>query len=163
MKRGLLLGVMSVLMFATLAQNQEALQKIESAKIALITERLGLTPDQAEKFWPIYNEFQNKQREISREFRQARENFDPRSATEEENKKMLEIGMRLKQNKLDLEQEYTQRMLQVINSRQMMNLRKAEDDFREMLLRRVRERNQRRDKLNNDRNLNQQRKQRKNN
>jgi hypothetical protein len=37
-------------------QDRDARQKIESARIALITERLGLTPEQAEKFWPIYNE-----------------------------------------------------------------------------------------------------------
>ena len=35
----------------TTAQNREMMQKIEAAKIALITERLELTPEQAEKFW----------------------------------------------------------------------------------------------------------------
>lgn len=145
---------------AAMAQSDEAREKIESAKIALITERLDLSPEQAEKFWPIYNEFQQRQREISQEFMDARRNFDPKTATEEENKRILEIGMRLKQNKLDIEQQYTERLLQVINNRQMVSLRKAEEDFKEMLLRQVRQRNMRQERLQNNRNLNQRKKDR---
>ncbi len=31
----------------------KAREKVEAARIALITNRLGLSPGQAEKFWPI--------------------------------------------------------------------------------------------------------------
>lgn len=160
MKKAIFTIIALIFGLAVHGQNEEALKKIESAKIALITERLNLTPEQAEKFWPIYNEFQQRQREITREFRNARQNFDPKNASEEENKRILEIGMRLKQNKLDLEQEYTRRLLRVINNRQMVSLRKAEDDFKEMLLRKIRERNRQQERLKQNRNLNQRRKDR---
>lgn len=141
-------------------QSPEARQKIEAAKIALITERLELTPEQAEKFWPIYREFSEQNREIRNDFRQARKGFDPNEASEEENKKMLEMANTVKQRQLDLEKEYSQRILEVISSRQLNNLRKAENDFKEMLLRRIRaqqmkkqqQRNRNNDRLNNRRN-----------
>ncbi len=148
---------------ALFAQNDEALRKIESAKIALITERLNLTPEQAEKFWPVYNEYFNRQREVRSEYTQLRKTIDPKTATEEENRQLLELGMQVKERQLQLEREYSERMLGVISNRQMVNLRKAEEDFRKMLVERVRQRNMQRQRMqqnqrnNNDR-LNKQRK-----
>ena len=135
-------------------QSQEVLDKIESAKIALITQRLDLTPEQAEKFWPIYREYSNKQREINREFQNLRRNYNPNSASEEESKRMVETGQKIKENLLNLDREYADRMLQVINNRQLLSLRKAENDFREELMRRLRRqrqmRNQQRDAAPSD-------------
>ena len=137
-----------------LGQSQEVLDKIESAKIALITQRLDLTPEQAEKFWPIYREYSNKQREINREFQNLRRNYNPNSASEEESKRMVETGQKIKENLLNLDREYADRMLQVINNRQLLSLRKAENDFREELMRRLRRqrqmRNQQRDAAPSD-------------
>ena len=104
----------------------------------MITERLELTPAQAEKFWPIYHEFGKQRQEIRRDFDQARRNFDPNKASEEENKKMLEMANQVKERQLKLEREYSERILKVISTRQLNNLRKAENDFKEMLLRRIR-------------------------
>ena len=143
----------------TFAQSPEALKKIEAAKIALITERLQLSPEQAEKFWPVYREYGNKNKAIKKDFEVARRDFDPNSASEEENKKMLEMANTVKQRQLDLEKEYSQRILNIITSRQLNNLKKAESDFREMLLRRIKaqqmrqqQRNRNNDRLNNRRN-----------
>ncbi len=119
-------------------QAQDTREKIEAAKIALITERLELTPDQAEKFWPVYREYSQKNRELRSSFRKVRKDFDPNTATEEENKKMLEMANSVKQQQLDLEKEYSKRVLKVITSRQLNNLRRAESDFKEMLLKRIR-------------------------
>ena len=51
---------------------------------------------------------------------------------------MLEMATQVKEQQLKLEQEYSQRILKVITSRQLNNLRKAEGDFKEMLLKRIR-------------------------
>lgn len=149
MKKILIILMIAFSSTQLLGQSQEVLDKIESAKIALITQRLDLTPEQAEKFWPIYREYSNKQREINREFQNLRRNYNPNSASEEESKKMVETGQKIKENLLNLDREYADRMLQVINNRQLLSLRKAENDFREELMRRLRRqrqmRNQQRD------------------
>lgn len=135
------------------AQSPEALKKIEAAKIALITERLNLTPAQAEKFWPVYREYGDRNKEIRKEFDQARRTFDPNTATEDENKRMLEMATATRQQQFDLEQDYSQRFLQVVTSRQLNNLRTAESDFKEMLLRRIKAQQMRKQQMkrNNDR------------
>lgn len=154
--------ILSLLAFSlqSLGQTPETMKKIEAAKIALITERLNLSPAQAEKFWPVYREYGLKNREVRKDFDVARKTFDPNTASEEENKQMLEMANRVKQRQLDLEKEYGQRILKVISTRQMNNLRKAEVDFKEMLLRRIKaqqlrnqqQRNRNGDRLNNRRN-----------
>jgi hypothetical protein len=138
MKKILLLLALIASSYWGFSQSPEAKEKIEAARIALITERLELTPEQAEKFWPVYREYGLKQREIRLEFDQQRRTFDPNKASEEENKNMLKMATQVKERQLKLEQEYSERILSVINTRQLNNLRKAENDFKEMLLKRIR-------------------------
>lgn len=136
----LLTSALSLMFLVLTAQNQQnVLDKVEAAKIALITERLELTPEQAEKFWPIYREFNDQERGLRNEFRELRRNHDPSRATDEENKRMLDKGIQIKQRQLDLEKNYSSQMQQVISSKQLMNLRKAEHDFKQMLMDRIRE------------------------
>ena len=47
-----------------------------------------------------------------------------------------------KQRQLNLETKYSDRLMDVINTRQLMALKKAEDDFRAMIIRRIEQRKQ---------------------
>ena len=136
------------------AQSQEVLDKIEAAKIGLITERLGLTPEQAEKFWPIYKEYGTKQREIAHEYQSLKRSINPQTASEEENKMLLEKGHQLRERQLDLDRNYSERMQQVITNRQLLSLRKAEDDFRQMLMDRIRQQSQQQEQMRDNRQRN---------
>ena len=40
-------------------------EKIQSLKIAFITQKLQLTTDEAEKFWPVYNQYDNEIRSLT--------------------------------------------------------------------------------------------------
>jgi hypothetical protein len=54
MKRFLLLTCFAFTFLISMAQNGN---QIEALKIAYITKRLNLSPDEAQKFWPIYNQY----------------------------------------------------------------------------------------------------------
>ena len=142
MKRLLLATLLISLATLAHAQNNEARQKIESAKIALISERLGLTPEDAQQFWHIYNEYSQKRRDNHREFAEARKKFNPETASEQETEQMLKLGRQVKERQLDLEEDYSDRMLKVLNSKQLMSLKNAERDFKRMLLDRLDQRRQ---------------------
>lgn len=132
-----------------MAQSKEALEKIESARIALITERLELTPEQAEKFWPLYREYSEKRKELRQEFVEARQSVDRKDMTEEESKMLLNKGLELKERQLSIDRTYADRLTRVISTQQLLQLRKAEDDFRRMLLERLERRRDQRDRINN--------------
>ena len=46
---------------------KEKKEQIKSLKVAFITNELNLTPDEAAKFWPIFNAFDAKQTELRQE------------------------------------------------------------------------------------------------
>ncbi len=129
--------------------NPKARQKIEAARIAFITERLGLTPEEAERFWPIYREFNEKRMELRRQLTQQRK-AQGSNPSEAEQKKMVEMELQLKQRELDLEKEYSGRLMQALSPQKIMALRQAEADFRTLMLRQIQQRQvqeQRRQKL----------------
>lgn len=115
-------------------------ERVEAARIALISNRLGLTPEQAEKFWPVYREFSMKRMEMRQEFRRAQEGIDPKTADPAKQQELINLGLQIKQRELDLEKDYSGRILQVITAQQMISLRKAEQDFRQMILNQLQQR-----------------------
>ena len=132
--------LLSLYAYCAHSQSKEVLDKIETRKIAHITKELDLTPEQAEKFWPIYREFSKQRRAINQEFVRARKGIDPNTASDEEMKRLVDLGLQVKEKQLGLERQYSDRIREVISNRQMLNLREAEDEFRQMLLRRVQQR-----------------------
>lgn len=163
MKRIFFYSLFLIGVFATaVGQDRNPREQIEAAKIALITERLNLTPEQAQKFWPIYNEYSQKQELIRREYNQAKGQHDMKTASEEENKKLLALGMKVKEQTLELDRVYSERLLQVIDNRQMLSLRKAEADFKVMIINRLRDQHQKREMMRDRQQGNQEQLRRKN-
>lgn len=123
----------------TMQIDPKAEAKIKAAHAAYITERLGLTPEEAEKFWPVYREFAQKRQDLRQQFRDAK-----RKGQDE--KELLDLDLKIKQQQLDLEKDYSGRFQQIITPQKVMNLRQAEGDFRRLLLRQIQQRQNQRER-----------------
>lgn len=145
MKRVSIILTLFLISFWANAQNREAMKKIESARIALITERLGLSPNQAEKFWPVYREYNLQRRELRKEFRETRQGVDMKTLTEEQSKLLIQTALDIKQKELNLEKDYSHRMTEVITTQQLFKLKNAEKDFQQMILKRIQDQRYRQD------------------
>ena len=121
-------------------RDPKAQEKIKAARIAFITERLELTPEEAEKFWPVYREFSSKRMELRQQFEQARKNPQPAVPQEQVDKDLVELNLKIKQQELDLEKEYSRKMLNVIPAQKLTALKRAEDDFRRLLIQQIQQR-----------------------
>jgi hypothetical protein len=130
-------------------------QKIETARIALLSDRLALTSEQAEKFWPVYREFVNKKQALKREFNQAKKLIDPAKGDTKQEQELINFGLELKQKELDLEKEYSAKILQIITPQQLLSLRKAEQDFRQLILDQLQQRRLQQQRKENFRDKNQ--------
>ncbi len=66
MKRTLLIIVTMLLVghMGLRAQDQADMEKLTAYKIAFFTRKLDLKPSEAEKFWPVYNEYSSKKSKI---------------------------------------------------------------------------------------------------
>lgn len=148
MKALLILSLLIFLLPPAFGQDGETLKKVEAARIALITERLELTPEQAEKFWPLYREYVSKRQDLRREYMNARREVNVENLTEEESKRLLDKGLELKEKQLALDKLYSDRFNRVITTRQILQLRKAEEDFRQMLLERLEHRRDAGERMN---------------
>lgn len=138
-----------------LQRDPKAREKIEAARIGIITNKLGLSPEQAEKFWPIYHEFAEKRMELRKEFRSEQAKVKPDQATPEQKQRLVELGLNLKQKELDLEKVYSGKLLNVISADQMLNLRTAERDFQRMLINQLQQRREMQQRRENFRERNQ--------
>ncbi|WP_254561947.1 hypothetical protein [Dyadobacter diqingensis] len=118
----------------------EEMQRIQDAKIAIITNRLNLTPEQSTGFWPVYNEYSQKRREIHRAQRKIINDKKAEGKTDDQVLNNLKEVQELKQKELDLEKEYQTRFLKVISASQVIELYKAERTFNDMLIQRLKQR-----------------------
>ena len=142
--RPLVLGLTFVLGAAT-AQAQpgggsgrrtQRLGQLENAKIAFLTSRLSLTQDQAQRFWPLYNEFTAKRRDLHRGARQLRL-ADPAALTDQQVRDNINQSFGLRQQELNLEKDYFERFQKVLAVRQVGQLVQAEKDFTREVIKRV--------------------------
>ncbi|MGV3538551.1 MAG: hypothetical protein ACO1OQ_01995 [Rufibacter sp.] len=140
------LYVLVLLLWGTVAQAQskketpeerkERLEKIDNAKIAFITEKLSLSQEQAQRFWPLYNELNNKKAQLrskSKSFRE--ENLN--KMTDEQVRAGLESRLNHRQGELDLDKEYMDKYLRVISPKQLALLFRSEREFTKLLLERL--------------------------
>lgn len=134
----LITWIMLFVAFNAFSQTREdQTRSIESAKIALITERLQLTPAQAEKFWPVYNEFSTKKRDLLRQQHRERK-ASPDAISESEAKAILEERATLKKQELALDEKYIPLLIEITSAKQVLSLQAAEREFRRLLLKRIR-------------------------
>ena len=108
--------------------------RIKNLRIAYISEKLGLTPAQAEKFWPVYREFVLERSKLRLDFKTAQLSVTPSNTDPKKQHDLIDLGLQTKQKELDLEKTYSSRLLKVINPQQMLNLHKAEKEFRSMII-----------------------------
>ena len=147
---------------SNLERDPRAREKIEATRIGMITNRLALTPAQAEKFWPIYREFSEKRMDLRKEFKSEQDKVKPESVTPEQQKRLVELGLNLKQKELDLEKTYSGKLLGVISADQMLNLRAAERDFHRMIINQLQQRREMQQRKENFRDRNQNLRQKRN-
>lgn len=133
-------GSISVALAQDNRMDKKAMRQIEAARIGMITERLGLSPDQAQRFWPMYNEFSQKRQQIRSRMKEARKDIDPKNMTDEQSQRLMELSLDIRQSEVNLEKEYTGKLRDVISAQQVLALRKAEEDFRKLILQRIEER-----------------------
>lgn len=69
------------------------LEKLNNYKIGFFTKRLNLTSGEAEKFWPIYNEYQVQRNELQLEKMKINRNFNQNESTLSD-KQLEEMGDR---------------------------------------------------------------------
>ena len=108
-------------------------ERIESMRIAYITDRLDLSPTESQQFWPLYNELQDKKRALkNKEDRPRLEDI-----TDAEAERLILAKFDRDQKELDLHKEYYVKIKEVISSKRLIELLRVENEFKKRLLERM--------------------------
>ncbi|MGQ8336470.1 hypothetical protein ACUNWD_07950 [Sunxiuqinia sp. A32] len=116
--------------------DDEWMQKIRAEKIAFLTNKLSLTPKEAQDFWPIYNEFEEKRFEIHMKRRHMEhETMDKTEGlTDSELKAISNDFINLFQKEADIMKEYNKKFFNVLPAEKVVRFYDVENDFRSHLL-----------------------------
>lgn len=128
MKKYLLLLLFAIAGFGYAnAQNKrnEKEEKIQALKIAFLTQKLQLSPTEAEKFWPVYNEYELEIKNI----RNTRNEND-----------VLENEQKL----LNIRKKYKPKFEKILGPNKYNALYNAEREFRNVLIKRLKTQRQKR-------------------
>lgn len=120
-----------------IAQRGDKRERIKALKVAFITEQLGLTTEEAQGFWPIYNTFEEETNAIRfKEMRvirkDIRENLDSMNDTEAN--ALIKRFNTAEDRMHKLRMELSEKLARIIPPKKIIQLKIAEDDFRRKML-----------------------------
>jgi hypothetical protein len=124
-------------------KRKEIKDKIEAQKIAFITKELNLTTQEAQQFWPVYNEYAEKNEEILKSM--GKKNIETKFIDLEEisDKEALEIAdeqIVSAQKLLDLRKKYHIEFKKILPPKKLLKLYIAEKEFKRFLLKEIKDR-----------------------
>ena len=118
----------------TFAQSKK--DKIKALKVAFLTERLELTQEEAQKFWPVYNAYDDIVRQVRFEdLRKIHMEIKDNIATlSDERSSELLIKIASAQKRLhDEEVKLNSKLKKIISPKKIIQLKVAEEDFKHKL------------------------------
>ena len=124
------------------AQNQNMVDKIEAAKIGIITQKINLTAEQSKTFWVTYTQYSEEKKRLRKELLQLSSTAS--TASDDQIAKNMEKMLELKEQEVALDRKYYKEFQKSISVRQIFELYKAEIMFRNMLIEKLVKRAERR-------------------
>ncbi len=116
-------------------------QEIKSQRIAFFTDKIGLTPDEAQVFWPIYNAYWDKKNSIIADRKEKMtyfaENFEIMS--NEEMIKYADQYIHYEMELAELLDQYHIKFKEILPIDKVMKIYLADYEFKTYLLKKIRE------------------------
>lgn len=137
----LIIVVVFVVVFTTQAQSNrdehdsckkaELLEKYKSQKISYLTDKLSLTPDEAYKFWPFYNQYADEKAVLHRKIVV---DIKAQKSSERDPDASLSKMFAYKEEELAIEKKYTSKFKEAISSEKILKLFYHEKEFKKKLV-----------------------------
>lgn len=139
--RTIIIALLMLITVGAIAQDRgksdKMKEKVEAKKIAFITSELDLTPEEAQKFWPIYNQLQEDIDNLKTEVKKIRPSRD---MTEAEATDYISQAMEFEERELQLRKQFINNVKEVISMKKIARLRYLEREFKRKMLDDIRKR-----------------------
>ncbi|SIQ55113.1 hypothetical protein [Maribacter ulvicola] len=121
-------------------QRNKDWEKINTLKVAFITEKLSLSSKEAQDFWPVYNEYQEKRNDLRKKNHiQIRSKIkDAQTLTKKEAENLLTLHIKIEEEEQVLETNFLKEVSKVITAKKTLLLLKSEEEFKRQLIKQYR-------------------------
>lgn len=111
-------------------------EKIQAEKVAYITDKIDLSVEEAQSFWPLYNEFNDKMCTLFKEehsiYHEIKKNYE--TISDADLTKKLDRMLEINNEKSELEIEYHNKYKKILPVKKIARLYQADKDFRKHLM-----------------------------
>ena len=137
--RTFLKAILIVFVTATAAfsQQRRPMERIHAAKMAYITDRLHLSPEQSRNFIPLYKEYEREIWDARQAFFRKYKGADPGDADDATYRRYIDDNLDYQQQVIDIKRKYNDRFLKILAPQQLADLYKAEREFKQILMKRL--------------------------
>ncbi|KQB39495.1 MULTISPECIES: hypothetical protein [Flavobacterium] len=139
----IILFLISFSFYAQSGKTDEKREKIKAYKVSFLTTELELTSTEAEKFWPIYNAYDDKQFELRHQkmktYMRKLDDDNINSMSEKEAVTLLSQMESTDKELYLLRDKYMTNLKKVLSAKKILKLKKSEDDFNRKLLQQYRD------------------------
>jgi hypothetical protein len=130
--------------FSILAQEptrKNRFDEIKTKRKAFIAEKLALTSDESQAFWPIYQKYVDDLDDLKIETAKSRRTLMKQkdNLSEAELDKMMNNELANDQKIIDLRKRYHTEFRKALSAKKVLNLYMAERQFKETLIKRIQE------------------------
>ncbi len=134
-----ILMLSQMLMYSQQSEENRAnkTERIQAQKIAYISTRLDLSVEEAQQFWPVYNEYNNALRALKKEKSSKK---DMSEFTESDADLYLEQMISTKEKELDIQKEYLSKFKEVLPSKKVVQLIRLEKRFKTEIIQNIEKR-----------------------
>ncbi|MFV0590033.1 MAG: hypothetical protein ACK5M7_01495 [Draconibacterium sp.] len=137
----LLLVIQSFVALAQHDKPEDRWERYRSEKISFLTAKLDLTPEEAQKFWPVYNQMEKERldaqmarHELEQQVRDATETMSDKEII----KLTREFALKMDQEG-SLATKYNEQFLKILPPQKVLKLYKEEGEFRMYMFKKYRD------------------------
>lgn len=132
-------GLLILTMCTAVQAQRGGKEKIRAYKTAYITQELNLSVEEAERFWPVYNEYDNKLFDIKVEQRhkergEIKELGGPENLSDEQATKFVFNMLSLEKEAAHTREKMYKELSKVLSPKKLLTLYQAEMNFNKRLL-----------------------------
>ena len=127
--------------FSSAQTKADKKEQIAAFRVAFITKELNLSSKEAQSFWPVYNEYQDKLEALRTSRRKENKKLATESMTDQEAEQFVDNEIDFKVNEANLQKQYFNKFKQSLPVKKVALLIRAEDDFKRELLKQLKDKN----------------------
>lgn len=109
-------------------------ERIKAEKVAFLTSEIGLTPEEAQVFWPVYNQIAKTKSEshktVAAAYKVLKDALDDENASDEQVNRLLDEYLAAKKANNDSDKGEVEKYRKILPAKKVAKLYTAQEKFR---------------------------------